>query len=57
MVSGDSCMRGRGFESQHRIVDGHFYITLLEKNCTVCLESPKINDREAGDGPLKFNQR
>ena len=24
VVGGDSCSEGRGFESQHRILDGHF---------------------------------
>ena len=24
VMGGDSCSKGRGFESQHRILDGHF---------------------------------
>ena len=37
MVMGDdSFLKGRGFESQRHILDGHFF-TLI------CLERPKIN--------------
>ena len=49
----DSCLQGRGFESWHRILDGHFF-TLICKNCiNVCLKRPKINEKEAGAGPFK----
>ena len=42
MVMGrDSLSKGRGFESWHRILDGH-----------VCLKRPKINEKEAGVGPF-----
>ena len=33
---------GRGFESQHCILDGHFHIYFV-----------KINEKEAEDGPFK----
>ena len=46
---------GRGFESQRRILDGHFFTFICCKNCNVCLKRPKINEKEAGDGPLKKN--
>ena len=28
VMGGDSCAEGRGFESQHCILDGHFHIYL-----------------------------
>ena len=43
---------GRGFESQHRILDGHFFTYICCKNCNVCLKRPKINEKEAGVGPF-----
>ena len=45
-MGGDSCPEGCGFESQHQILDGHFftYFCLFEKT--------KINEKEAGDGPF-----
>ena len=44
----DSCLKGRGFESRHRILDGHLNSC---KNCNeVCLKRPKINEKEAGVG-------
>ena len=27
VIGGDSSSRGRGFESQYRILDGHFFIS------------------------------
>ena len=40
---------GRGFESWHRILDGHFVFVLKNFNY-VCLKRPKINKKEAGVG-------
>ena len=39
-----------GFESQHRILDGHgiFHIDLFRKICIVCLKRPKINEKRLG---------
>ena len=52
MVMGrDSHSKGRGFESRHRILDGHFF-TYCCKNCYVCLKRPKLNEKEAGVGPF-----
>ena len=55
MVMGDdSHLKGRGFESQHRIQDGHwdfFLIPICCKICNVCLKRPK-NEKEAGVGPF-----
>ena len=53
MVMGrDSHSECRGFESRHRILDGHFFTYYCCKNCNVCLKRPKINEKEAGIGPL-----
>ena len=53
MVMGDNlCSRSRGFKSWHRILDGHFFTLICCKNCIVCLERPKINEKEAGVGPF-----
>ena len=49
----DSLPEGRGFESWHRILDGHFFTYIRCKNCNhVCLKRPKINKKEAGVGPF-----
>ena len=48
----DSCLKGCGFESQHRILVGHFFTLICCKNCIVCLKRPKINGKEAGVGPF-----
>ena len=48
--------KGRGFESQRHILDGLLdivHIDLLQKYCLVRLERPKIDEKEAGVGPLK----
>ena len=43
----------RWFESRHRILDGYFFTYICCKNCyDVCLIRPKINEKEAGAGPL-----
>ena len=48
----DSRFKGRGFESRHHILDGHFFTYICCKNCNVCLKRPKINKKEAGVGPF-----
>ena len=48
----DSRSKGHGFESRHRILDGHFFKYICCKNCYVCLKRPKINEKEAGVGPF-----
>ena len=54
MVMGDdSCSRDCGFESQRRILDGHFFALICCKNCIVCVKSSKINEKEAEVGPFK----
>ena len=49
----NSHSKGHGFESRHRILDGHFFTYICCKNCNVCLKRPKINEKEAGVGPFK----
>ena len=41
----DSCLKGCGFESQRRILDGHFFTLICCKKCIVCL---KKHEKEAG---------
>ena len=54
MVMGrDSRSEAHGFESRHRILDGHFFTYICCKNCNdVCLKRTKINEKEAGVGPF-----
>ena len=51
-MGGDSCFKGCWFKSQHCILDGHFFTLICCKNRNVCLRRPKINEKEAGDGPF-----
>ena len=46
----DSRSKGSGFESQYRILDGHFFTYICCKNCNICLKRTKINEKEAGVG-------
>ena len=49
MVMGrDSRSKGGGFESRHRILDGHFSHLFVVKICNVCLKRPKINEKRPG---------
>ena len=51
MVLGDdSCLKGFGFESRHRILDGHldFFTLICCESCIVCLKRRKISKKEAG---------
>ena len=41
VMGGDSWSEGRGFESQHCILDGHFTQIICCKNCNVCLKRRK----------------
>ena len=50
MVMGDdSCSKGRGFEYQRLMLDGHFFIVIYCKNCSVCLKKTE-NKRKRGWG-------
>ena len=53
-MGGDSYSKVYGFNSQHRILDGHFFTYICCKNCNdVCLKRPKINDKRSGVCPFK----
>ena len=56
VIGGDSCQRGRKFESQppdtRWIVSSH----LFPENLFWCLKRPKINEKEAGDGIVFFKK-
>ena len=50
----DSRSESCGFESRHHILDGHIFTYICCKNYDdFCLKRPKINEKEAGIGPLK----
>ena len=52
-MGGDSHSEDRGFKSGYRILDGHFSTYICCKNCNdVCLNRPKINEKDAGVGPF-----
>ena len=51
-MGGGSHSEGRGFESRHCILNGHFSHIFAVKICNVCLKRPKINEKEAGVGPF-----
>ena len=51
-MGNDSCSKGRGFESQHCILDGHFFTLTCCKKCIVCLKRPKINEKRPGLAPF-----
>ena len=42
VMGGDSCFEVCGFESQHRILGGHFFTYIYSKNYSVCLKRRKI---------------
>ena len=49
----DSNSEGRGFESQHRILDGHFsHIFVVKIVMMFVWKRPKINEKEAWVGPF-----
>ena len=50
----DSSSKGRGFEYQHPILDGHFFGYNCCKNGNDdCLKRLKLNEKEAGLAHLK----
>ena len=54
VMGGDSCSEGRGFESHCHILDGHFFTLICCKIVLMfVLKRPKINEKEADDGPFK----
>ena len=57
IMGGDSCSEGHGFESQCRILDGHFFTLICSKIVLMFVSKrPKVNEKEAGYGPFKKNQ-
>ena len=49
VMGGDSCFKGCGFESPHRLRDGHFFTCICCKICNdVCLKRSKINNKRPG---------
>ena len=52
VMGGASCTKGHGFESQHRIPDGHFSHLFVVRIVTF-LSKDKNKQKEAEDGPLK----
>ena len=53
VMGDDSCSRGRGFKFRHHILDGHdIFSHQFVVKIVVCLKRPKINEKEAGDGPF-----
>ena len=49
MVMGrDSHSKRRGFKSQYRILDGHFFTYICCKNRNFCLKRLKINKKRPG---------
>ena len=51
VMGGNSCCEGRGFESKHHILDGHFsHLCAVKLYCL--LEKTKINEKEAEEGPF-----
>ena len=55
VIGGDSYSKGRGFKSQCRILDGHFFTFICCKNCNVCLKRKNIQ-KEAEVGPYFKNK-
>ena len=54
-MGGDSCSKGRGFESHYCIMDGHFFTFICCKNCSICLKKKKTIEKDAEDGPFLKN--
>ena len=55
VMGGDSRSEDCEFKSQNRILDGNFFTLIWCKICNVCLKRPKINEKEAVDGPFFKN--
>ena len=49
---GDSESEGCSSNPRRQILDGHFVTFICCKNCNVCLNKTKVNDKEAGVGPF-----
>ena len=51
-MGGDSCSKGREFETRNHILDGYFFIFICCKICNVFLKKTKINEKEVRVGPF-----
>ena len=51
VMGGDSCSKGRGFDSQHRMLDGQIFTFIHCKN--ILFEKTKINEKRPGMAHLK----
>ena len=49
VVGGDSCVECCGFESQHHLLDGHFFTKIC---CKIVYLKRRKNEKEDGDGPF-----
>ena len=52
VMRGDSRLEGCGFESQHRILDGHCSTSICCKKLYCLFEKTKINEKQAGGWPM-----
>ena len=41
VMGGDSCSKGREFESRHHILDGHFFTYMFVVEFVMCLKRRK----------------
>ena len=48
VMGDDSCLKGRGFESWHCVLDGHFFTLICCKNCIVCLKKTENKLKRPG---------
>ena len=55
VMGGDSRYEGCGFESEHRMLEGHFFTFICCKNCNVFWKDENKR-KEAGDGPFFIRQ-
>ena len=52
-MGGDLNSKGRGFESRHRKLDGHFFTLICCKVCNdVCFKRKKINYKRGWGWPI-----
>ena len=52
VMGGDSCSKGREFESWHCKMDGHFFTYIFVVKFVMCSKKTKINEKEDGVGPF-----
>ena len=54
---GDSCSKGRGFESWHRILEGHFFTYICCKNVMLFEKNENKTIKEGGLAHLKKSKK